>query len=151
VTGRYPPAFTRPAVFHFCAWIEVGESCKDPLKYYENNVSGTIKLLQAMQSYNSKYFIFSSTAAIFGIPEKVPIQALDNTRPINPYGDTKLAVEKILGWCDDAFGLKYVCLRYFNACGADAAGDLGRVSCFNILGILAYILMIGNEHLNNSR
>ena len=79
-----------------------------------------------MQTFNAKYFIFSSTAAIFGIPEQVPIQAEDRSEPINPYGDTKLAVEKILGWCDKAFGLKYVCLRYFNACGADKAGDLGE-------------------------
>jgi UDP-glucose 4-epimerase len=122
------------AVFHFCAWIEVGESCSDPLKYYENNVSGTlcrshsgtVTLLQAMKKHNCNNFIFSSTAAVFGIPEQVPIQAEDRTGPINPYGDTKLAVEKILKWCDDAHGLKSVCLRYFNACGADEAGDLGE-------------------------
>ncbi|KAJ3272674.1 hypothetical protein HDV01_005310 [Terramyces sp. JEL0728] len=114
------------AVFHFSASIEVGESCADPLKYYENNVSGTITLLQTMQKFKVKYFIFSSTAALFGMPEKMPIEADDRTMPINPYGDTKLAVENILKWCDKAFGLRYVCLRYFNACGADAAGDLGE-------------------------
>ncbi|KAJ2999395.1 hypothetical protein HDV02_003013 [Globomyces sp. JEL0801] len=110
------------AVFHFCASIEVGESCVDPLKYYENNVSGTVTLLQAMQKYKAKV----STAALFGMPERMPIHAEDKTVPINPYGDTKLAVETMLKWCDAAFGLKYVCLRYFNACGADKAGDLGE-------------------------
>ncbi|KAI8916277.1 hypothetical protein EDD86DRAFT_198183, partial [Gorgonomyces haynaldii] len=114
------------AVFHFCASIEVGESVIDPLKYYDNNVSGTVVLLQAMQKYQTKYFIFSSTAALFGLPKKIPIESDDPTFPINPYGDTKLAVENILKWCDQAFGLKSVCLRYFNACGADAQGDLGE-------------------------
>lgn len=114
------------AVFHFSASIEVGESCADPLKYFENNVSGTITLLQAMQKHGVKYFIFSSTAALFGMPEKMPIEADDRTMPINPYGDTKLVVENVLKWCDKAFGLRYVCLRYFNACGADAKGDLGE-------------------------
>ncbi|KAJ3338977.1 hypothetical protein HDU91_001092, partial [Kappamyces sp. JEL0680] len=89
-------------------------------------MAGTVTLLQAMQKHQCKYFIFSSTAAVFGIPEQVPIQAEDRTGPINPYGDTKLAVEHILKWCDAAYGLKSVCLRYFNACGADAVGDLGE-------------------------
>lgn len=84
---------------------------------------GTVTLLQAMQKHQCKYFIFSSTAALFGNPEKVPIEAADRKGPINPYGDTKLVVENILKWCDDAYGLKSVCLRYFNACGADAQGS----------------------------
>ncbi len=79
-----------------------------------------------MQKHGSKYFIFSSTAAIFGMPEKIPIEAHDRPDPINPYGDTKLAVERILKWCDASFGLKSVCLRYFNACGADASGEIGE-------------------------
>lgn len=90
---------------------------------------GTVTLLQTMQKFECKYFIFSSTAAIFGTPEKVPIEAEDRKRPINPYGDTKLVVENILGWCDTAYGLKSVCLRYFNACGADAAGKKWRPPC----------------------
>jgi UDP-glucose 4-epimerase len=114
------------AVFHFCASIEVGESCIDPLKYYENNVSGTITLLQQMQKFNIKYFVFSSTAAVFGSPKKIPISPEDITLPINPYGDTKLVVETMLKWCDQAYGLKYTCLRYFNACGADKNADLGE-------------------------
>ncbi|KAI8928491.1 hypothetical protein BC831DRAFT_448135 [Entophlyctis helioformis] len=114
------------AVFHFSASIEVGESCVDPLKYYENNVSGTVTLLQAMQKHGSKYFIFSSTAALFGTPDRIPIHEFDTTIPKNPYGDTKLAVEVMLKWCDEAWGLKNVCLRYFNACGADASGEIGE-------------------------
>lgn len=102
----------------------MGESVKDPLKYYENNVGGTVTLLQAMQKYKTKYFIFSSTAALFGIPDRCPIQATDATVPINPYGETKLVVEHMLKWCDAAFGLKFVTLRYFNACGASADGSI---------------------------
>lgn len=83
---------------------------------------GTVNLLQVMQHFGCKFFIFSSTAAVFGLPEKVPIEAEDRKGPINPYGDSKLVVENILRWCDAAWGLKSVCLRYFNACGADAAG-----------------------------
>lgn len=113
-TSQTPSSYSR-LTQHFCASIEVGESVLDPLKYYENNVSGTVTLLQAMQKYKTKYFVFSSTAALFGIPERIPIQAEDVTKPINPYGETKLAVENMLKWCDQAFGLKYVCLRYFNA------------------------------------
>ncbi|KAJ3055107.1 hypothetical protein HK097_011482 [Rhizophlyctis rosea] len=114
------------AVFHFSASIEVAQSCVDPLGYYENNVAGTIYLLQAMQKHGAKYFIFSSTAALFGQPERIPIHPDDLSIPVNPYGDTKLAVETMLKWCDQAFGLKYACLRYFNACGADASGDIGE-------------------------
>ncbi|CAG8617388.1 7445_t:CDS:1 [Cetraspora pellucida] len=114
------------AVMHFCASIAVGESVTDPLGYYENNVVGTIYLLQAMQKHNVKYFIFSSTAAIFGNPEETPIADDAPTKPINPYGDTKLTVEKILAWTENAHGLKYVCLRYFNACGAHESGEIGE-------------------------
>ncbi|CAH1764726.1 18680_t:CDS:1 [Entrophospora sp. SA101] len=114
------------AVMHFCASIEVGESVENPLKYYENNVVGTIYLLQTMKKYDVKYFIFSSTAAIFGNPEFTPIPDDAKTLPINPYGDTKLTVEKILDWSEKADGIKYVCLRYFNACGAHESGEIGE-------------------------
>ncbi|KAJ3282088.1 hypothetical protein HDU76_008783, partial [Blyttiomyces sp. JEL0837] len=114
------------AVFHLCASISVGDSVKDPLGYYDNNVSGTVYLLQAMQKHGAKYFIFSSTAAVFGFPERSPIMEDDKKAPINPYGDTKLAVETILKWVDNAHGIKYVCLRYFNACGADESGEIGE-------------------------
>ncbi|KAI9342036.1 hypothetical protein BDR26DRAFT_918198 [Obelidium mucronatum] len=114
------------ALFHLCASISVGDSVKDPLSYYENNVSGTVTLLQAMVAHDVKYFVFSSTAAIFGYPERSPIQEDDKQFPINPYGDTKLAVETLLKWVEQAHGLKYVCLRYFNACGADETGEIGE-------------------------
>ncbi|KAJ1555447.1 hypothetical protein HK096_008905 [Nowakowskiella sp. JEL0078] len=114
------------AVMHFSASISVGESVEDPLAYYQNNVSATIVLLQAMNRAGIKKFIFSSTAALFGDPDRVPIASDDRTHPVNPYGDTKLAVEHILKWCDEAYGLKYVCLRYFNACGAHESGDIGE-------------------------
>ncbi|KAH6567629.1 hypothetical protein BASA50_008245 [Batrachochytrium salamandrivorans] len=119
-------SFKPDAVFHFSASIEVGESCADPLKYYDNNVCGTVKLLQVMQKHGTKFFVFSSTAALFGMPDRVPIHEFDTAVPKNPYGDTKLAVETMLKWCDEAWGLKNVCLRYFNACGADASGDIGE-------------------------
>ncbi|CAG8458899.1 393_t:CDS:1 [Ambispora leptoticha] len=114
------------AVMHFCATISVEESVVDPLHYYDNNVTGTIYLLQTMNKYKVKYFIFSSTAAIFGNPEINPIADDASTKPINPYGDTKLTVEKILGWSENAYGIKYACLRYFNACGAHESGEIGE-------------------------
>lgn len=114
------------AVMHFCASIEVGESVTDPLSFYENNVSGTILLLQVMVAHGVQKFIFSSTAALFGNPERSPIQEEDRCLPTNPYGDSKLVIEVLLKSCDSAYGLKSVCLRYFNACGADEAGDIGE-------------------------
>ena len=99
----------------------------DPLKYFDNNVCGTVYLLQAIQKHKTKYFIFSSTAALFGNPIKNPIDVDDLKLPINPYGQTKLAVEQMLDWCDLAFGLKFICFRYFNACGAHKDGNLVRV------------------------
>lgn len=106
--------------------IIVPESVTNPLKYYENNVCGTMKLLKQVEKHAVKYFIFSSTAAIFGNPKKTPIEPEDEKEPINPYGQTKLHVEHILRDCDKAFGLKYVCLRYFNACGADESSRIGE-------------------------
>ncbi|KAI8808436.1 hypothetical protein BJ742DRAFT_808623 [Cladochytrium replicatum] len=114
------------SVMFFAASISVGDSVADPLAYFENNVAGPVNFLKAMQKYKVKYFIFSSTAALFGEPDRVPIGSDDRTHPVNPYGDTKLMVEHILRWCDEAFGLKFVCLRYFNACGAHPSGDIGE-------------------------
>ncbi|TPX49735.1 UDP-glucose 4-epimerase [Synchytrium endobioticum] len=122
--------FTRhrpDVVMHLCASIEAGESVKEPLSFWDNNVYGTQKLLEAMRDHGCKYFVFSSTAALFGLPAKVPINADDPIAPINPYGDTKFAVEMMLKACDTAHDIKSVCLRYFNACGADASGDIGEV------------------------
>lgn len=107
------------AVMHFAAYIKVGESVDNPLKYYENNVCGTLNLLKAMLRYNVKTFVFSSSAAIFGNPNKTLIDENHAQCPINPYGESKLIVEKILQDCDKAYGLKSCCLRYFNAAGGD--------------------------------
>jgi UDP-glucose 4-epimerase len=104
----------------------VGDSTKDPLGFFENNFVGTLKILKVMKKFDCKFFIFSSTAAIFGQPDQIPIQENDSQEPINPYGETKLCVEKMLKWCDQCLGIKYVSLRYFNACGADENGDIGE-------------------------
>lgn len=114
------------AVMHFASFIQVGESVKLPDKYYRNNFSNTVNLLDAMVAHGVKRFIFSSTAAIFGEPEYVPIDELHPTRPLNPYGRSKWMVEQMLVDYGLAFGLRYVCLRYFNAAGADPAGLLGE-------------------------
>jgi len=114
------------AVLHFAAFIEVGESVKDPQKYYQNNVKNTLNLFQVMLENNVKKIIFSSTAATFGNPQYTPIDEKHPQVPINPYGQAKLMVEKILADYDLAYGLKYVALRYFNACGADLDGEIGE-------------------------
>ncbi|CAG8772373.1 14220_t:CDS:2, partial [Cetraspora pellucida] len=122
IFSKYKP----DAVMHLCASISVGESVADPLEYYENNVAGTVYLLQAMKKYNVKYFIFSSSAAIFGNAKEVPIPDDARSEPISPYADTKFIVEKLLAWSENAYGMKYICLRYFNACGAHESGDIGE-------------------------
>ena len=113
-------------VMHFASFIQVGESVEKPAMYYENNVSNTLTLLSAMTDAAIKSFIFSSTAAIFGEPDYVPIDEVHAKQPINPYGHSKLMVEQILRDFDNAYGLKSVSLRYFNAAGADADGELGE-------------------------
>ena len=114
------------AVIHFASFIQVGESVKLPSKYYKNNFSNTQVLLDAMVKHNIKKFIFSSTAAIFGEPEYVPIDEKHPKSPINPYGKTKFMVEQLLQDYDLAYGMKSVCLRYFNAAGADEQGRIGE-------------------------
>lgn len=114
------------AVMHFASYIQVGESVRHPDKYYRNNFSNTLNLLDAMVAHQCKYFIFSSTAAIFGEPEYVPIDERHPKNPLNPYGKSKWMVEQALADYDHAFGLKSVCLRYFNAAGADPQGQLGE-------------------------
>jgi UDP-glucose 4-epimerase len=114
------------AVMHFAAFIEVGESVIKPAKYYQNNVTNTQVLLDAMIRHDVEHFIFSSTAAIFGEPEYTPIDEAHKKDPINPYGRSKLMVEHILEDYDTAYGLKSTCLRYFNAAGADPDGELGE-------------------------
>lgn len=114
------------AVIDFAADSLVGESVENPLKYFANNVGGTISLLEAMRDYGTKYIVFSSTAATYGEPENTPILEGDKTFPTNPYGESKLTVEKILKWCDNAYGIKYTALRYFNAAGAHISGKIGE-------------------------
>ncbi len=114
------------AVMHFSAYAYVGESVTDPAKYYRNNVIGTVTLLEAMLAASVKQFVFSSTCATYGIPNTVPIPEDHPQNPINPYGMTKLMVERILADFDVAYGLKSVCFRYFNAAGADPDGLLGE-------------------------
>lgn len=114
------------AVIHFAAYIEVGESTVDPLKFYNNNVVSTLNLLTAMNEAGVKKIVFSSTAATYGEPENTPILETDKTLPTNPYGETKLAVEKVLKWADSCLGIKHVILRYFNASGAHISGQIGE-------------------------
>jgi len=114
------------AVMHFSAYAYVGESVTDPAKYYRNNVIGTVTLLEAMIAASIKNFVFSSTCATYGVPHTVPITEDHSQNPINPYGATKLMVERILQDFDVAYGLKSVCFRYFNAAGADPTGLLGE-------------------------
>ncbi len=114
------------AVMHFASLIQVGESVQSPDKYYRNNVTYTLVLLDAMRQHGVKKFIFSSTAATFGEPQYSPIDEQHPQQPINPYGRTKLMVEQALGDYDRAYEFKSVCLRYFNAAGADPEGQLGE-------------------------
>ena len=114
------------AIVHFAAYSLVGESVENPLKYYDNNLLGTKTLLEAMVENKINNIVFSSTAATYGEPKKMPITESDMTEPTNPYGETKLAMEKMFKWCEKAYGVKYVSLRYFNACGADESGIIGE-------------------------
>ena len=113
-------------VIHFAASSQVGESMSDPLKYYDNNLCGTACLLQSMVAHGVDKIVFSSTAATYGEPEQVPILEGDKTVPTNCYGETKLAMEKMMRWTSQAHGLRYVALRYFNACGAHPSGVIGE-------------------------
>ena len=114
------------AVLHFAARLSVGESVRDPLGYYRTNVIGTLTLLEAMVGAGVSRFVLSSTAATFGEPERVPIDETHPQRPINPYGESKLAVERALTYLESALGLRSIALRYFNAAGADPGGLIGE-------------------------
>lgn len=114
------------SVIHFAANSLVGESMTDPLKYYDNNLYGTMVLLKSMLDHDIDKIVFSSTAATYGEPEKVPIEETDRTEPTNTYGETKLAMEKMFKWTANATPLNFVSLRYFNACGADESGEIGE-------------------------
>lgn len=114
------------AAIHFAAYSLVGESVTNPLKYYDNNLCGTKVLLDSMVEHNIDKIVFSSTAATYGEPENIPILETERTQPTNPYGETKLAMEKMFYWTSKAHNLRYVSLRYFNACGADKSGNIGE-------------------------
>lgn len=114
------------AVIHFAANSQVGESMINPLKYYDNNLCGTKTLLDALVAHGINKIVFSSTAATYGEPERVPIQETDKTEPTNTYGETKLSMEKMFKWVGKAHGLRFVSLRYFNACGAHVSGKIGE-------------------------
>lgn len=114
-------------VIHFCANSLVGVSMVEPLDYYDNNLYGMICLLEIMRDFDVKHIVFSSTAAVYGEPNHVPILEEDSTIPTNPYGETKLAMEKLMRWCEKAYGITWVALRYFNACGAHENKLIGEL------------------------
>jgi UDP-glucose-4-epimerase GalE len=114
------------AVMHFAAFAFVGESVNDPELYYRNNVGGTLALLGAMREAGVGTIVFSSTCAVYGVPETVPIRETTAKAPLSPYGETKLAIERALHWYAAAYGMRYAALRYFNAAGADPDGEIGE-------------------------
>ena len=115
------------AVIHFAASADVGESMQDPRKYFRNNAANSLNLLEAMYDADVKTLVFSSTCAIYGIPETIPIPENHPRHPVNPYGETKLFVEGAMRWYAEAYGLCWTALRYFNASGADPDGEIGEV------------------------
>jgi len=114
------------AVMHFAAFLDVGESVREPLRYYRNNVGGALSVLEAMAAESVKHFVFSSTCATYGEPIETPITESHPQKPINAYGESKLAIEKALPHVEHAHGIRYVALRYFNASGADPDGEIGE-------------------------
>ncbi|OPY11309.1 MAG: UDP-glucose 4-epimerase [Syntrophaceae bacterium PtaB.Bin038] len=118
--------FKPDAVMHFAAFIQVEESVREPLKYYRNNVANTLNLLEAMRERGVGNFIYSSTAAVYGIPEHIPVRETAPLLPINPYGMTKVMIERVLADLAAATDFRYVALRYFNVAGADSGGQLGQ-------------------------
>ena len=115
------------AVMHFAAYAYVGESTLDPAKYYDNNVGGTAKLVQACAAFGCRNVVFSSSCATYGVPERLPLTEDAAQNPVNPYGYTKLVVERMLKEAEAAYGIRHVALRYFNAAGADPDGELGEL------------------------
>lgn len=144
------------AVIHFAASSLVGESVQNPIKYYYNNIYGTLNLVDTMIKHNVKKLVFSSTAAVYGEPENIPILEEDKTQPTNPYGETKLAIEKMLKWMDVAYGLKFVSLRYFNVAGSHPDGIIGEdhnpethlipIVLQTALGIREKVIVYGNDY-----
>lgn len=118
--------FEPAAVMHFAAFAYVGESMTDPGKYYRNNVAGTLTLLEAMRDHGKAQLVFSSTCAVYGDPQSCPIEESHPCLPVNPYGASKWMIERMLKDFDAAHGLRSICLRYFNAAGADPSGEIGE-------------------------
>lgn len=137
------------AIIDFAADSLVGESVTEPLKYFNNNVYGTLCLLETMKEFDVKYIVFSSTAATYGEPERIPILEDDQTLPTNPYGETKLAVEKMLKWCSKAYGIHYTALRYFNAAGAHEKGQIGEDHSpeSHLIPIILQVALGQREHI----
>lgn len=143
-------------VFHFAANSIVGESMKEPLMYFNNNVYGMQILLEVMNEHNVNKIVFSSTAATYGEPKQVPITEDMETCPTNTYGETKLVMEKMMKWCDKAYGMKYVALRYFNVAGAEDDGSIGEdhnpethlipIVLQTALGKRDYITIFGDDY-----
>ena len=113
-------------VVHFAAYALAGESMQEPGKYFENNILGGLNLLEVMKKYEVKNIVFSSTCAIYGFPKKLPVTEEESKKPVSVYGESKLIFEQILAWYDKLFGIKNICLRYFNACGASLDGSIGE-------------------------
>lgn len=113
-------------VIHMASFIQMGESFKNPLKYFDNNLVAAMNLLEVMQEFSVKRIVFSSSAGVYGNPERLPIKENDAKNPENPYGETKLMIERMLYWCDKAWDLKFVSIRYFNAAGALLDGSIGE-------------------------
>jgi len=144
------------AVIHFAANAFVGESVTDPRKYFRNNVVNTLNLLDAMNDKGIQPIVFSSTCATYGVPEQMPISESHPQSPVNPYGESKLMVEKILKWYGDAYGLRWAALRYFNAAGCDPDGEIGEdhdpethlipLLFFSILGKRPHIDIFGTDY-----
>ena len=143
-------------VMHFAAFSLVSESMTKPLKYFKNNTAGLVTLLEVMKEHNVDKIVFSSTAATYGVPETLPITENSTTAPINPYGESKLMMEKIMGWADTAYGIKFVALRYFNVAGAKLDGSIGEahhpethlipIILDTALGNRAKITIFGNDY-----
>ncbi len=144
------------AVIHFCAKSLVGESMQKPLEYFDNNVSGTLTLLQAMVTNEVKKIIFSSSAAVYGSQPIMPLTEASPTIPTNPYGETKLTMEKLMKWVDVAYGVKYISLRYFNVAGAYETAEIGEdhqpeshlipIVLQTILGLRPHLNIYGDDY-----
>jgi len=113
-------------VIHFAAYALAGESIENPYKYFQNNILGGLNLLETMRNFKVKRIVFSSTCAIYGYPQKLPVKEEEEKKPVSVYGESKLMFEKILNWYDKIYGIKNICLRYFNACGASLDGKIGE-------------------------